>query len=225
MNSANAFGFFLLGTLMWLLPAIAPDLGVWTQVAVHRDCHVQFEKSLYSVPFRLVGQKLWLRATDTTVTIFNDHHLIATHVRARTAATRRTVREHLPPNAQRFFAHDRSWCIGQARHIGPACAQLIDTLLSDKILERLRAAQGVLRLAERYGSTRAESACARALAHDSPHYRTVRTILAGGFDLRAAEPCADAHAIYLHQPLFVRPARELFGDEMAADSSHPLQAS
>ena len=78
---------------------MAPDLGVWAQVSVHRDCHVQFEKSLYSVPFSLVGQRLWLRATNTTITIFKDHHLAATHLRARSAATWRTVREHLPPRA------------------------------------------------------------------------------------------------------------------------------
>jgi hypothetical protein len=36
--------------LMQPLPRIAPDLGVWTQVTVHRDCHVQYEKSLYSCP-------------------------------------------------------------------------------------------------------------------------------------------------------------------------------
>ena len=32
------------------LPAIAPDLGTWHRVSVHRDCHVQFDRSFYSVP-------------------------------------------------------------------------------------------------------------------------------------------------------------------------------
>jgi hypothetical protein len=212
--------FALERPLMKPLPEIAPDLGVWAQASVHRDCHIQFEKSLYSVPFRLVGQRLWLRATDTTVTIFNDHHLIATHVRAKSIATRRTVREHLPPNAQLFFAHDREWCTEQARRIGPACTQLVERLLSDRILERLRAAQGLLRLASRYGNGRLEAACARAVAHDSPHYRTVRTILVGGFDLRPPEALADTPAIYI-QPRFVRAARDLFSDENAVDPFPP----
>jgi transposase len=216
--------FALERPLMKPLPEIAPDLGVWAQASVHRDCHIQFEKSLYSVPFRLVGQRLWLRATDTTVTIFNDHHLVATHLRAKSAATRRTVREHLPPNAQLFFAHDRDWCAEQARRIGPACTQLIDRLLSDRILERLRAAQGVLRLAIRYGNVRLEAACARAVAHDSPHYRTVRTILAGAFDLRPAEPLADTSATYVHQPRFVRAAQELFGSENGDSDLFPPAA-
>ena len=170
------------------------------------------------MPFSLVGQRLWLRATDTTVTIFKDHHLVATHLRARNAATRRTVREHLPPQAQLFFAHDRAWCAEQAVRIGPACTRLIEQLLGDRILERLRAAQDVLRLASRYGHVRLEAACARALAHDSPHYRTVRTILVGGHDLRIEPTYADPAAIYLHGARFARAAHELFGtDEVTGD--------
>src|SRR5690606_41920181 len=91
--------------------------------------------------------------------------------------------DHLPPAARRFFAHARSWCLQQAREIGNACAQLIGQLLADRISERLRAAQGVLALKGQYGAARLEAACERAIAHDSPHYRTVKTILAGGHDL------------------------------------------
>jgi len=46
------------------LPAVAPDLGVWSQASVHRDCHVQFERAFYSAPYALVGQRLWLNASD-----------------------------------------------------------------------------------------------------------------------------------------------------------------
>jgi hypothetical protein len=53
------------------------------------------------------------------------------------------VRDHLPPEAQAFFAHDRAWCLQQAQRVGPAVPQLIEQLLSDRVLERLRAAQGV----------------------------------------------------------------------------------
>lgn len=191
------------------LPPIAPDLGVWTQVRVHRDCHVQFEKSLYSVPFTLIGKRLWLRASDTTVMIFEEHRLIASHVRARSAGVRRTVREHLPPEAQAFFAHDRTWCRSQAEQVGPACTEFIDRLLADRILERLRAAQGVLRLLKPFGRERLEAACVRALAHDSVHYRTVKTILASGLDRQAATDHG-GHGVYVRQARFARPARELF---------------
>jgi len=196
--------------LMQALPPIAPDLGAWAKLTVHRDCHVQYERSLYSVPFMLVGQRLWLKATDTTVAIFQDYRLVASHVRARVIGTRRTVRAHLPPEAQAFFAHDRAWCTEQAVRIGPACAELINILLADRVIERLRAAQGVLRLAQRYGGDRLEAACRRAVAHDSPYYRTVKTILASGFDRHESPEAALPAAAYVHQARFVRHARDLF---------------
>ena len=196
--------------LLRALPPIAPDLGCWNEVRVHRDCHVQFDRGFYSVPFTLVGQRLWLRATDGAVAIYQDYRQVAVHPRGRKPGQRLTVRDHLPPQAQAFFAHDRDWCVEQATRIGPSCAALIERLLSDRIVERLRAAQAVLRMAERYGVQRLEAACARALTHDSPFYRTVKTILAGGFDQQPL-PAVDPAPAYARGGRFVRNAESLFG--------------
>jgi transposase len=197
--------------LMRALPDLAPDLGSWHTVAVHRDCHVQHARVLYSVPFTLVGKRLWLRATDSCVAIYEDYRLVTTHPRGRKPGARYTIREHLPPAAQAFFARDRNWCSSQAASVGPACAELIERLLADRIVERLRAAQGVLRMAERYGATRLEAACTRALAHASPFYRTVKTILVNGYD---QQPLAaiTAHT-YAGNARFAREAATLFHPE------------
>ncbi len=58
------------------------------------------------------------------------------------------VQDHLPPEAQAFFAHDRARCLIQARRIGPACTEVVERLLTDRILERLRSVQALLRLAQ-----------------------------------------------------------------------------
>jgi len=195
--------------LLRALPAIAPDLGTWTGVRVHRGCHVQFDGCFYSVPFTLIGQQLWLRATDGAVAIYQDYRQVALHPRSRQRGRRATVRDHLPPDAQAFFAHDRGWCVEQATRIGPACGQFIAQLLADRIVERLRAAQSTLRLAERYGTTRLEAACRRALAHDSLFYRTVKTILVGGHD--QAPLVTAAASPYARGARFVRDAETLFG--------------
>jgi transposase len=198
--------------LMRPLPAIAPDLGAWSGVVVHRDCHVQHERILYSVPFALVGKRLWLRATDNAVSIYEDYRLVATHPRGRKPGSRYTVLGHLPPAAQAFFARDRDWCLAQASAVGPACAELIERLLADRIVERLRAAQAVLRLAERYGNARLEAACTRALAHASPFYRTVKTILVNGYDQQPL-PAELGSSTYAGNARFVREAASLFHPE------------
>ncbi len=134
--------------------------------------------------------------------------ILAAHGRASHPGQRRTVRDHLPPDARAFLAHDRNWCLTQAATIGPACAKLIERLLADRIVERLRAAQNVLRLAKSYPAARLEAACARALAHESPFYRTVKTILAGGHDLDPA--LVAAATTQAHSGRFARDAASLF---------------
>lgn len=128
-----------------------------------------------------------------------------------------SVRERLPPEAQAFFGRDRAWVAAQAERIGASCVALIEHLLSDHILERLRAAQGVPALLKPYGAARLEAACARAMAHGSPHYRTVKTILATGADQRTDVPAPTPPAY--GRTRFTRPACELFADAIA----HPQQ--
>ena len=190
------------------LPAVAPDLGGWSQANVHPDCHIQFEHGYYSVPFRLVGQRLWFKATDGMVTISHDFQPVAAHGRTHKHGDRRTVNDPLPPDAQAFFAHDRAGCQAQARRVGPACAELIERRLADRIVERLRAAQGVLRFQKSYGASRLEAACARA--HESPYYRTVKTILAGDHDLRRDDWGGSAPESVPHSGRFARNAASLF---------------
>jgi len=56
--------------LLGRLPDVPPELAVWATLKVHRDAHVQFEKAYYSVPFRLLGQTLWLKATADVVRLY-----------------------------------------------------------------------------------------------------------------------------------------------------------
>ena len=72
---------------------------------------------------------------------------------------------------------DPHWCLTQSRRIGAACHALIAQLFADRVLDNLRAAQGIVRLAERYGTERVQAACRLALAFNNPRYRTVKTIL------------------------------------------------
>jgi len=60
-------------------------------------------------------------------------------------------------------------------------------------------------------SERTEAACERALAHDSAHYRTVKTILATGADQQPlVQPqTPDAYG----RARFTRSAADLFGAE------------
>jgi hypothetical protein len=142
--------------------------------------------------------------------LYEGYVLVATHPRGQRKGQRVTTPDHLPPQAQWFFGRDRQWLDEQASEVGPHCQQVIDWLLSDKIVERLRAAQGVIGLAKTYGHSRLEAACHRAMAHGSPYYRTVKTILSTNAD-QLPMPQTSTAAVYT-KTRFVRDAASLFAD-------------
>lgn len=180
------------------LPAIAPECPAWAKAKLHGNCHVQFEYCYYSAPFQLIGQQLWLEIAPSAVRIYRDHELVAIHPRLFKPGTKSTVQDHLPPAAVAFLMRDPQWCLAQATLVGPACRALVETLFSHRVLDHLRAVQGVLRLGESFGSTRLEAACSRALNFGAPTYRTVKQILKDGFDQqRELLELAELEAPYL----------------------------
>ncbi len=164
------------------MPDRPPECAQWAQAKLHGDCHVRFENCLYSAPFALCGKTLWLKATHSTTRIFHDYQLVACHPRLTKPGTRSTVDDHLPPNASAYKMRDPQWCLKQARSVGSSCTRLTQSLFADRVLDNLRAAQGVIRLGDKYGVERLESACRRALFFDNPRYGTVKTILKKGLD-------------------------------------------
>lgn len=178
--------------LLKALPKVSPLPAVWAQVKVHGNAHVQFQKCLYSVPFRLMHQRLWLKATAQAVQIYQDLTCVAQHPRLKRPGSRSTCNDHLPPEALAFKLADPQWCLAQAERVGPKCRLLIERLFAHRVLDNLRAAQGVIRMAKRFGAARLEAACDRALAFDAPRYRTVKHILEKGLDQQPALASGDA---------------------------------
>jgi hypothetical protein len=196
------------------LPPIPPELAVWAKVKVHGDCHVQFEKCRYSVPWKLVHQELWLRATQTSVRVYRHHELVAIHPRLTKPGSRSTIPGHLPPDAQAYLMRDPQWCLKQAHEVGPGCQSLVEALFSDRVLDNLRAVQGVIRLGERFGVTRLEAACLRALTYGNPRYRTVKEILSKGLDQQTdlLTPLQTLPDAYTGQGRFCRDTTTLFSN-------------
>lgn len=176
------------------LPDNAPETASWEQVKVHGDCHVQYAKCRYSVPYRLIGQVLWLKASENVITIYHDHELIAQHIRLSKPGKPSTLNEHLPPNAKAYLMRDPTWCRKQAAEIGEHCLGVIEHLFADKVLDNLRAAQGILSLAKKYGNARVNAACKRAIAFQSLRYMTIKQTLANGLEY---DPLPDQKAFDL----------------------------
>lgn len=169
-------------SLLKPLPKNPPECAVWQKVIVHSDCHVTYLKCRYSAPYKLIKQALWLRATETTVRLYRDHELVAMHPRLFKPGSRHTLDEHLPPNALAYSLQDSQWCLKQAEKIGSNCTAVIQQLLSNSVVDYLRAAQGIVSLKKKYGDARLEAACHRALVFQSVSYKTIKSILQKGLE-------------------------------------------
>jgi len=183
------------------LPADPFILATWAKAKIGPDIHARVGKVLYSVPWRHIGKTADVRVTDTMMQFFIGGDLVKTH--PRKAWGKQTDFGDYPPEKIAFHMRTPAWCRTQAKSIGPACEQLIGELLAEGALYRLRAAQGVIGMADRHDRSRLEAACAKAIAAGDPSYRTVKGILAAGTE--RAQPAAAAAGdggagAYLHGP-------------------------
>jgi hypothetical protein len=160
------------------LPMVPFELARWSRPKVGPDAHAKVGATLYSLPYRLIGQHLDARASAVTVQFFLDGEVVKTH--PAQAKGRRTDWADLPQERVGFFMRNPNWCLAQAGMVGGACAALVEELLAVNALFRLRQAQGVLRLGQRYGDDRLEAACRRAIEAGDPSYKTVKGVLAAG---------------------------------------------
>lgn len=177
-------------------------------VTVHPDCHVQIAGSYYSVPYLYIGQTLEAYISERVVELYHGQQLVATHVRSQRPGQWQTRLEDYPPDKAEYLKRTPEYCRRLAARVGPETQQVIENLLGERPLDRLRAVQAILRLQETVGPRRLEAACARALYFGDVSYRRIKGILNAALD---REPLPEVVPPLSAQPfLFARSATEFF---------------
>lgn len=190
------------------LPARPFELVVWKHPLVHGDCHVELDGRLYSVPWRLVGQRLWTRATQASVVVFGpDEKVVARHDR-RGAGPRSTLDEHLPDHRASFRHRSREYWEERAAKMGDEVVGFVREVFdSDDVLSQLRKVQHIVAHLEKFPPERARAAARRASHYGAMSSMAVRDILRQGLDL---QPLSDAAASQdAWSPRFARDTRAL----------------
>lgn len=165
------------------LPLAPFEPVVWKEARVHPDSHILFERRLYSVPWRLLGQQVWVRATPSTVKIYAQDRRVATHDR-RGPDRRSTQEGHLPEHRAELRHRGRAWWEARARRMGEEVeAFVVELFDADETLSNLRAVQAVVQLLEKHPPERAQRACVRARHFGNLSYVGLRDILRKGLDL------------------------------------------
>jgi transposase len=171
------------------LPARPYEFARFAKPKVGPDYHVEFDDHYYSVPYQLVGQRLDLRATDTTIEVLRGLKVITSHARSYEKGKHTTKTEHMPKAHQAQAEWTPARLIDWAKKTGPSTAALIEELMSRHVhpQQGFRACLGILHLG--YEPERIERACARALKMRACTYKSVKAILRNNLD---AQPLDDA---------------------------------
>lgn len=161
------------------LPAKPYEYAEHKQVKANIDYHVSFDDHFYSVPYTMVGEQFWCRATYQTVELYHKGKRITSHVRSFIKYGYSTHPEHRPASHRAHLEWTPSRLIDWGKTIGPHTAAVVDHVIRSRPHpeQGYRSALGLLRLSNRFGTSRLEQACERAIAIRSAGYRTVKTIL------------------------------------------------
>ena len=182
-------------------PYTVPD---WRTAVVHPDHHVAYRYALYSVPASRCppGTTVELRGDTKLVHIYHRGVVVKVH-RRMPQGGRATDPDDYPQELTTYALRSPERAKRQARDLGPAVGAFAERLLAGTFpWAKLRQAQKLLRLGERYTASRLDAACQRALAVDLLDVRRVERIL-----VQALESEAEGAALAATTPMPTRFAR------------------
>lgn len=160
----------------------------WETVRVNLDYHVRVraDEHNYSVPYRLAGEKLDVRLTAEAVECFHNGQRVASHPRTQEKNRHSTQTEHMPEGHREHAKWTPERIIRWVGKTGPSAATLAERIIASRPHpeQGFQACRGLIRLGETHGGDRLEAACERALAINSPSYKSVNEILKQGLDKR-----------------------------------------
>ena len=161
------------------LPERRYQFSEWKKAKVNIDYHVQADKHLYSVPYRLIHQQVDVRLTGQTVEIFSRRQRVAAHRRSYVKGRYTTDPAHMPEAHRKHLEWTPERLINWAQKIGDHCAQAVKAIIEGKPHPELgyRACLGIMRLSKDHGSQRLEAACRRALVFNTCSYQSIKSIL------------------------------------------------
>ena len=185
-----------------LLPQHPYEYAEWLKPRVHVDYTVEIKEHYYSVPYRLIHERLDARATAHIVEVFHKGQRVASHVRSYVKYGYAFLEEHRPPKHRIYGEWSPERFISWARKFGPSTAALIEKILTGRGNPEMgyRACLGILsRLEKSYGAKRVEAAAARALSFSAYSFRSMHAILKRGLDQQALGVGPEQPSLAFHE--------------------------
>ena len=163
--------------------------------SVHRDGHIEVQKSYYSVPPEYVGREVWARWDGHLVRIYNSRmEQIAVHVQVEPGKFQ-TLQKHIHSQKSTTVEKGTAWMLQRVSLIGTNADKWAQAMLKARGIPGIRVLVGLLSLVNYYDSGSIDRACETALTHNAFRLKTIRELIQrGGFKQQEME-FIDEHPI------------------------------
>lgn len=128
------------------LPTYRWDITEWRQCEVRKDWRIMVNNAYYSVPFHLVSQTVQVMMTSKMVRIFFEYNLVAAHPRCEKKWEYQRNPDHAPPFKELVLSCTRDGLLDQSQEIGPYTHALVQKILDDPVVDKLRPVRKLLAL-------------------------------------------------------------------------------
>jgi transposase len=172
---------------------------------INIDYHVSFDERLYSAPHALVGERVEIRATTTTVEIWYGGQRLHSHLRSYgRKGTATTCEAHRPEAHRDYGKWPPARLVGWAAKIGPHVARVAEMTLAQYPRPEMgyRAVLGLIRVGERHAPARFDAACAYALevcGETAPRRKYIEGLLKRGLERAPLPAREDLPHLGLHE--------------------------
>ena len=160
-----------------VLPYLLPH---YANPKVHRDHHIEVQKAIYSVPTHLIGRRVDVRVDQQLVKISYRGEVIKVHPKTHPGG-RVTDPGDLPAGKATYALRDLEHLKRQARVAGPSIGDYAAALLEHPLpWTKMRQVYALLGLVKKWGPSRVELACARALEAEAVSVALIGRMLERG---------------------------------------------
>ncbi len=170
------------------LPSVPYELKNIAFVTIEINYHVCLREDMhyYSVPFylRKKYKKAKIIYSKENVEIFHKGLRVAFYKRDKSPHKYTTRKEHMPPHHKYVAEWNPNRIIHWAASVGENLEKAVTTILEGKMYpeQAYKVCIGIIALGKKYGNTRVNNACKRAIQFGNYSLRSIKNILSKGLD-------------------------------------------
>lgn len=163
------------------------------EATVMRNGYVRLDKHYYSVPVKLIGNKVQILYDTRKVNIYYKFNLVATHDLSTKPYSYSTNPEHLPASQRGFIEQNMEDILKQGSAMSAIVHDYLIKVIESKPYPELayKSCKGILSLGKKVGADRLSNACRWAEHSELYSYQAIETILKNRQDKLPLEEFGD----------------------------------